>query len=51
MESRKKNSTDEPIYREEMEMQTQKMDLTQQGKDRVGPIEKVALTYTLAWVK
>ena len=32
-------------------MQTWKIDLTQPGKDRVQPIEKVALTYTLAWVK
>ena len=36
-----KNSTSEPIYREEMEMQIW---WTQQGKERVGQIEEVALT-------
>ena len=41
-----KNSPDEPIYREEMEIQMQRMDLrTQQGKERLGEIEKKALTY------
>ena len=45
MESRK-NSTDEPVYREEMEMQIQRMVwLKQQGKEKVRQIEKVALTY------
>jgi len=42
-----KNNMDEPIHREEMKMQTSRMDLwTQQGKERAGPTEKVALTYT-----
>ena len=40
------NSPDEPIYREEMEMQMQRMDWwTQRGKERVGQANKVALTY------
>ena len=38
------NSTDEPIYREEME--TEKMVLwTQWGKERVGQAERAALTH------
>ena len=37
---------DEPVRREEMEMQTQRVDLwTQQGEERGGPTERVALTY------
>ena len=41
-----KNSTDETIYREAMEMQLQIMVWwTQQGTERVGQIEKAALTY------
>ena len=40
------DSIDEPIFREVMEMLMQRMDLwTWQGKERVGQIEKVALTY------
>ena len=42
-----KNSTDEPIYRKGMEMQTRRTDLwTQWEKGRMEQIEKVALTYT-----
>ena len=37
-----KNSPGEPIYREETEMQIW---WTQQGRERVGQIKKVALTY------
>ena len=45
MESKKKIA-DELIYREEMETQAQRTDLwTQQGKERLEQIEKVALTY------
>ena len=41
-----KNGTDKPICGEGMEMQTQRTDVwTQQGKERVGGIEKVVLTY------
>ena len=40
------NGTEEPICREGMETQTERTDLcTHQGKERVGWIEKVALTY------
>ena len=42
-----KNGANEPICRAGIETQTQRMDLwTQQGKERVGQIERVALTYT-----
>ena len=45
MESRK-NSTDEPIQREEMGMQMQRTDLwTLWGKESIDPAEKAALTY------
>ena len=45
MKSRK-NSTDEPIYREEMETQMNTMNLQAQWeKERVVQIEKVILTY------
>ena len=45
MESRK-NSTDEPIFRVEIEMQMWRIDLWTQGvKERVGQIERVTLTY------
>ena len=45
MES-KKNSTDEPTYREEIEMQMQRTDSwTQLGEERPGQTEKVALPY------
>ena len=45
IESRK-NGADEPICRAGIEMQTEGMDLwTLQGKERVGQIETVALTY------
>ena len=41
-----KNSTGEPICKAGIEMQMQGMDLwTQQGKERVGRTERVALTY------
>ena len=41
-----KNGIDEPIYKDGMEMQTQRMDLwTQLGKERVGQMEKVASTF------
>ena len=41
-----KNSTDEPLNREEMETQMQRMNWwTQWGKQRVGQIEKAALPY------
>ena len=41
-----RNSTDEPVCRDGLEMQTQRMNLwTQQGKERVGQIKKVALMY------
>ena len=40
-----KNGTDQPICRAGTEMQTQRMDLwPQQGKGRVGPVEREALT-------
>ena len=43
-----KNSTNEPIYRAGIETQMQSTDLrTQQGKERVGRTETVAMTYTL----
>ena len=39
------SSTGEPIYREEMETQIQRMDLwTQRGEERLGEIARVALT-------
>ena len=42
----KKNGTDEPICKEEMEIQVWRTDLwAQYGKGRVGQIEKVSLTY------
>ena len=42
------NSPDEPTYREEMEMQMQRMDReTQCGKERVGQVDKIALTYIM----
>ena len=41
-----KNGTDEPICKEGMETQMQRMDLwTQQGKGRAGRIERVVLTF------
>ena len=41
-----KNYTDKAISRDRMDTKLQRMDLwTQQGKERVGWIEKVALTY------
>ena len=47
-----KNGTDEPICRAGIEMQTQRTDLwTQQRKNRVGLIEKVALKYIHYHVK
>ena len=43
----KENSTDEPIWGKEGDTNVE-MDLwTQQGKDSVGRIEKVGLTYTM----
>ena len=43
-----KNGTDEPICRAEIEIQTWRRDLwTQQGKERVGQTEKVALKHIL----
>ena len=45
MESRK-NSTNEPIFRVEIETQMWRIDLWTQGvKERVGRIERVTLTY------
>ena len=41
-----RNITDEPIYRAGIETQTERTDLwTQQGKKRVGQIERIALRY------
>ena len=46
-----KNSTDEPIWREGLEIQLYKTDLwTQQGKEKVGHMEKTASTYTHYYV-
>ena len=45
------NNTDEPICRKGMETQTSGTDLwTQKGKERVGQMEKVALTYIHRYV-
>ena len=44
MESRK-NGADEPICRAGIEMQTERTDLTQRGKGKVGRTERVALTH------
>ena len=42
----RKNGTDEPICRAGIETQTQRMGLwTQQGKGRVGEIQRVALKH------
>ena len=46
-----KNGTDEPICRAGIKMQTQKKDLSQQGKKRVGRIESVILKHMLQYVK
>ena len=41
-----RNITDEPIYRAGIKTQTQRTDLrTQQGKERVGQIGRIALRY------
>ena len=41
-----KNGIDEPICREGMQMWIQRMNMwTQEGKERVGQMEKAALTY------
>jgi len=41
-----KNGADEPVYREEAEMRTQRLDMwPQQGKERLERMERVALTY------
>ena len=41
----RKNVTDEPICRAGTEMQTQRMDLSRQGKETLGIIEIAALPY------
>ena len=47
-----KNGTDDPICRTGIETQTQRPDVwTQQGKERVGHIERVALKHIHSYVK